>query len=1291
MAYSHLRAKRSHSGSNANFISNEEFGSAIDSSAAYPYRSSEVDMLEHDYVPVRAVPLRTPAENNGMLLEKATPESTVHAVGKGRRHIWKPFYLRRRFLYAFIIVFAIMIGAVQALVTISDKQTGLATSFADLHYLWTYGPTALLTVLTAVWARVEYQAKLIAPWARMSKGVATAERTVLLDYISVFQGLSIFTALRNRDTAVSAITTVSIILKVMIVVSTALITLSLTQVEQPDAPITIESQFVNDATGLLNIGSLPYFAMIGIKRGNNTLPEGLSQQFAYQQVNSLLRPAAEVRTTVDGFSAGLDCESASVNVTSLEESAGGPSPHWNLTITAPECEMKLYDLAPALNIELGTEKNFPSYFARLLSGGCGGSSDKGDKRFIVMFGRTNYTLVRGTKLIGGHYDNKYELNIFESTQLSCKPTYNISKVDIAKNGTDLQSIMLATDAKPRTLDAVHPWDLMQAHFDSFSNFISQSGGYQLETNITTGVSVDVDSAMKLAFDTHSPEPQASLLFVEDYLHDFFGAYWAQYAAIIAHTALTERVAQSSTAMAIVNLDRLLVRPLAGYLMEGLLGVAILLILIAAYTAPSKAILPRSPGTILGMAALLSHSQDFVMSLSQFGSATLSGITEHMRNTRYLIGSSEVLSKSSYPSGPFQIIPDSKLFGGSSRDLGTGPVNVREPTKGNSHPTTLSPALRIVVVFLLLGLIAALEATFRTSETHDGLGSVADDTYIHFLWTTGPAVLISLFGMYFAAVDFKIRSLVPFLSMKRYSSFTSSLDLDLLDLFTPHMLYREMRIRHTAALAATLCAFIASITTVFSGSLFLATSIPVASSAQLQTQDSFIARWTLNTNAGRQDAEEMESASSLILVSNLSYPAFTYEGLAFPQFVLDANFSSDSTTRSMNSTSVVVNASIPALRGRLDCRLYTSSDITTNLTLNYKDVYGNQNPLALNVSGEACRSTYGSNVILGTGNSTASRYFGAGYQADATHFVEACSDYLFAWGRLNMDTNPPSVAPMAIGCNESLEAVDTTASFLGTQLLIDTDNPPVPSNTSSSIFVVSPNATNSLTPIYATMANITSRTDNLDAFFVHLTTSRYAMPVSYLGDVSKAQTVIDAISFQHRVIRAQNLNARYRVGTNDTTDAAGGDANNPDRFRRLAVDPEYNVTVTDTLGRRRVVQDEASTRVLQALLAATLAFFLLGWGLMRDTDTLPRSPTGIASVAAFIADGNLLDHLPEDAEHLSDKQLQRRGFSSGSMFWMGWGNRSAESGEVNRDYTKGETFGIWVVEKDDNLFEQWEPR
>jgi hypothetical protein len=55
---------------------------------------------------------------------------------------WRPIALRRRSIAAFVLVFCLMLAALEILNQYSVRHQGLVSTVQGRHYLWTYGPTA---------------------------------------------------------------------------------------------------------------------------------------------------------------------------------------------------------------------------------------------------------------------------------------------------------------------------------------------------------------------------------------------------------------------------------------------------------------------------------------------------------------------------------------------------------------------------------------------------------------------------------------------------------------------------------------------------------------------------------------------------------------------------------------------------------------------------------------------------------------------------------------------------------------------------------------------------------------------------------------------------------------------------------------------------------------------------------------------------------------------------------------------------------------------------------------------
>lgn len=157
---------------------------------------------------------------------------------------------------------------------------------------------------------------------------------------------------------VSITSTVTIAIKILIVILTGLITLSWTGVTQDSYPMVIQDTFVDSTSRLSHPGALPLLVLQAIAGSlpygqtipNVTYPDGISEDYAFQSVQVNLSDTVQTQVTVDGLINSLDCQPADVIMTSYNDGTTGAIqyPNMNLTITSPGCNLQTQGIeAPA--------------------------------------------------------------------------------------------------------------------------------------------------------------------------------------------------------------------------------------------------------------------------------------------------------------------------------------------------------------------------------------------------------------------------------------------------------------------------------------------------------------------------------------------------------------------------------------------------------------------------------------------------------------------------------------------------------------------------------------------------------------------------------------------------------------------------------------------------------------------------------------------------------------------------------------------------------------------------------
>lgn len=1148
------------------------------------------------------------------------------------KHGWRPRYLQQRVLLPSGLLCVSLIVAVELLFWFSERNRGLGNSRESLHYLWTYGPTAVLTAIGAIWTRVDHQAKLIAPWNQLASGPAAAKQTMLLDYISPLPPVSIFGAIRNRDFGVAAAGLVALLWSLIIAISASLINLTPTDNHPTNVIVRVTTAFMDDSTGLYNSRSLSYCNMLGLQEANLSFPDGVSDRYAYQKFNGRDIPDnAELHTTIDGFSATLICEESTYHVARASFLDTG-HPLLNFTMASTGCKITSGWAGPVLTTGIDL------YYSRFGAVSCQNSSHPDDQRIAVMFGSLKYGALAVDVPFPG---SPVDIHDTQGTSLLCRPTYTISKIEAVKNGTDIIDIMPSL-SEPETLGNVHAWDVTEALMRSFENpisrlrFTDQQSLFPQPFNASDAV-ISVDPPMDLALNQLSAPPPLVALRNASFLEDVIINYYRTHTLFVANDLLLQPVSLELTGQAIIYQERLIVNGTTAHAMAGILAAATVLFGIVIITMPKTSIVACAPSSIAGVAKLASGSNTTIQQFKDLGRSDADILVNRLGNCHYM---TSVQDGDAFNQGYFEITATESIVINDNTQLKNPPL---------LNPLLLRLWSRATVSFLILGIIAALEIILRISLQNHGIGDAPiGSSYLHYSWTTIPALIFTIIGLTYGSMDFNVRKLTPYINLSHGSTYERTLGLNMLDLSVPRALIRETRTKNFSALCSTSAALIASLLATFSSSLFVLSDVPEYSTVALSVENTF------ETAEYVAQSELSLLTSTLILDSNLSYPEFTHENLVFPSLSLSSNNTSDD--------GLSVDTIIPALRPRMDCRLLNSS----SLTVSPLDTYTTITPLEITIIDDpGCPPPSVLRFSLGTSSVGFNR---TGVIAGTVR--AACADedkfnhwnypWVYAWAEITLVPDLKVNFISTLLCNESVEVVNASVLFIGTDLSIDRNSPPVPDE---GTVANSPQVIAGSVSDYVNLPN--GPNGDLDEFFYTLTTSRYAIPPDYLADPSKSQIVQEAIIWQHSIIRAQALNYDSRVtsGTRNSSNAARSEEN--------AV--TYQGNSTGAVSRVRVVQDTASTRILQSLLAAILVLSLVSWALMPETKVLPREPTSIASVLALLADGNIFEILPTTSQTMKDSAINR--LMSGVTFKMGLVESMAE-GEQTRASHNHSVFAIY---------------
>ncbi|ETS75934.1 hypothetical protein PFICI_12878 [Pestalotiopsis fici W106-1] len=952
---------------------------------------------------------------------------------------WQPFYLRRTTSLLFMGVFVLMIVGLETLSTISTQQSGLPGGMPFMRYMWSYGTTGILTLTAAFWHRLDYETKVAVPWFKANP-IITSKAALEVDYIDTWSLLVPFKAFRNRDWDVTSSSSISLLLQVVIVLSTALFSLMPTNLTNDAEPIFLTSRFVDDPTRLKNSESLlPYYIVMGseapdgrlsdngaLRNARLTYPEGCTDQFAYQTFDPVSSNLIEVKATVEGLSLDLACEPASVEkvvimpeyfLTFQEDNTiyiTGEGPYFPVTYQGCQTNISWDNFDPERKANTTFREN-----GMMLNGirGFGGmqcnSTNKHDHRLVLLSfevelhsTKQNIVIKNDSDMGAGKegYNITVDATVSQAVALACKPSLEQISLNVSRNSEGVQSVAPINGEPVDSLRFVHPWDFIDFFFDKYA--ISTSAYDVSEVNMTIGA--NGWSQIVLAFCGRSCNQTPRLLngtFLEEILASFF----SYFAAATAHALLRERAQITSTGISSVNMTSLRVQPMVCEAMVALLTVVILTILVTQFK--HERIMPCmiSPGSIAAMAILAGRTASSGFS-TDLGS---------VRTTQLLAWLSTSLCENFFP---YQlVVPAWTKMNTHLSNLKRTAENERPTSSDNDkfkHPGPLRPLNRLAFTVATTGCAITLMGLLRKSANEEGLGDAEGSKYLLYLWTAVPAAILTTLSWWMSSIDTQVRLFAPYNCLKHDNCRSSILHMDLMRGLIPTILYQELKTSNFAAVLTTISALLGATLTTASAALFHVIIHPVSEPVELTLQTILTAptpkpvavtdSWSLALR--NPSYVDTTRPSSLILETNLSYSQEVYQDLVFPTYSI-ITLDTANASQTNNVSSATIKAITPALRPRLSCRLYNEADIEAVYKRDQPKVWSDDllNSISVNITSEySCWQHHPlikSTALFETGNLSELFFAATASNTASTILMSGCRSFLYIWGYHDSSPGP----------------------------------------------------------------------------------------------------------------------------------------------------------------------------------------------------------------------------------------------------------------------------------------------
>ncbi|KAI0904057.1 hypothetical protein F4823DRAFT_634907 [Ustulina deusta] len=1011
---------------------------------------------------------------------------------------------------------------------------------------------------------------------------------------------------------------------------------------------------------------------MGLMNGEHPYPIGLTESLAYQDFSVDLKGVENLALAVGGFSGMVECKESN-HIGLLPGTRITSSSYYSQTVETENCTY-------SLNLTFPENSSRTQYYGRVLLSSCDENAVVNDTSiYVPPENKQNFTLQILTMEIA--YDQEPGVNnntqqsalITKVMERSCYPSFVIKNVSVARSTGQNDSLSIAKQ-RPRLLPKTNPWGGF-ADLEQLLNYECTHGGCvfgeldgscesscnlsttAVSNNGTQYESIALDGFLALALKKNlqiSPASVTEQFFNSTYIDENIDRLFVSYGAYLGYLLFRDQTKGSTAnATATVESSRLLVTSTVAHVMAGLLGLCLILSLSVIALLPKRDILPPRPTTIMDMAVLAHQSQPFTQSLRDLGASSEKAMRSQIRSRSYkldLVRDTDLESKKVFVM---------QVDGESNPEHHSDHLSEDQKPNKTRHPLVLHSVTRLILALLVVTIIITIEITLRRSEHDNGLMDVGSKDYVQYGWMFLPAIILSLISLYYGAVEFQVRLLAPYQNLSSGAPSRVTLFLDLTDKHSVTAFVIAIRVRQFAVAAAILAAFTTSFLTIASASLFSVQQVSADNvPTQLVPHDilNYTELWTSRS-----------SNSTPLLAANLDYPAFTFQNLVYPSLRWNKSIND----HSLNSAhDIYTEVNIPAAGSSLNCTVYTRPHLEATLGVFSRDGEADRPYIHVKFPGTNCTGPEG-NFRMNIDDSFITRdfYFGIALPGSSQLFLDdflpddqipedphnfiGCTSYLYAWGKVsNWTGNDLSIVGM--GCDEQMQEVNTKLTLFGSDLEIRRDQPPQLDNSSAHAVAYAPKGCsdswmddcgNGLETLYSDLQDVLT-SEALDRFFSALTFpgGLLALDQSLLGNESMAQSVADAVIFQHQVLRGQAFSAAGRTPINaqetrstfvNLSDSSG-----------LSFPANVSV-ISQTTG--RIVQDALATRILEALLGTVLALSCLSWIASPNTKVLPRNPVSIASVTAWLADGDTLDLLPYNVHEMTKSDLMS--FFDDKYFYM----------------------------------------
>ncbi|KIW59301.1 hypothetical protein PV05_03756 [Exophiala xenobiotica] len=1209
------------------------------------------------------------------IVESEEPQPVEQARQKKCTSIW----LSATTLGLTACLFAVF-GCVLAFLWLYNSRNDGFALITYNHYSWTYGPTAILIVVVALWRQIDYHCKAAIPWMNLQKQGVPGASSIFLDYISPLQIVSLWKSARNND-FLTVVTIIGfILLKLVTLASTGLLaeqpttltssTISLQGITRLDGSLYNETQYIATSDS-----SLVYTAF-GIMSKSLPLPEGTTSSLVYETFDlppDFGEKSNRITAEVGALMPDFKCQPAEVSINPVPYGSDGSQTGDTMAIISPGCQL-MGGAPPVFVLDANSvvcpQRQFRGNMVRV---NC--SSDALEQLpnwqlltlAEVIYNQT-FNSSNGTDSPSQNDDVdilSWSVGIKQTTSLLCQPSYKLGKLNTTYMSSPQGPIITAGKlmGSNKTLTGFHDEELASTFTAALIDAAVMFGDPS-EDQMTE----DFPNTMFKLMASVKGGRYDSLLDQDSMAQTAQSAFQHIAVQVVSRNLLQW---ENSTLQADLTSteDRLQIDTVALWIMISGFATLLGLCLLILYMRPKRPLPPRSE--TMGAVAQIMTRSDQLQSLVRNTAClpekeAVSALHEYSFSSQHGIDSHGSLAFTIYP---FHNIDDASA---TSHDT---PRIKQDDAQLWWKPLMVRRPILVTTLILPLAAIVALELLQRRSDSEAGILALSTSgrTQSTLAIRLIPALLMLIIAASFNSFDFNISVLAPFNSMRfRAVSAEQSIKSSLIDKLPPIALWNAAKHRQYAALCSSTAAIIGSLLTIVVSGLYTVESVPSTRQTALQAVDAFNTSWADSVTNDSSAAVLTSLTESL----NLAYPAFTYDQLAFPAIPSPRNIDMTAAPQLL--------IKYPALRASMMCssldldsfnvsasyvpQLESSSatvdaKIPLPKTCPFGGPGGNLSFVDLNyrVGFQQNTSYIGKllDIHVGPYDAIQGSALGEASPTAQKDNPPGCPSLAMIYGFVDVhNTTRTSITTLA--CYQQMQSVQTTVLFGLPEMTILTSKPPIPDESTVELlpsseagdttfpYRIQQHMDQSLSLFNQSRYPSANLADTpVDSFFQGVLFGQTPLPETALVGQDQADTMMKGINAFYRRYMAQAISNNMRV-----PNASAASIPSPTM---------HQGTILNASQTSRLVQHRDAKLALQILLGLMTLFGALAWQLSRLVDLVPYNPCTIFGRAALLA-GSQLCQSGSDWE-ADDHQLPR---SQQRRYKLDWWDDDVEHVEDNMD-------------------------